>query len=545
MGPAVVSRSRLSQTCGSSHDPSNGDVTDIVQTTRSDRRVLWPTRPDRLLILGLISVTVLVLLSTFIAPHPESFLRDRCAILSVLLVSVVASWRGTKAGVTFALSAFVLFLVIAVAKGDLARDSLDLFVDLFLFLGVAVAQGVQTGHLRQREMAIAANQRRMSLLGRFSERLVPAGDSSALHECLVELRDLVDASRVSLLLADDEHELMVQAPDDARWFAEHPEAMMLVRRVFARRAEWTDAGPGRPQQGETASREGDEGVAVPLAGSVGPLGILYVSEPRSGRYSVVELDFLGIIADRIATYLAGEQLQTAMAAAAAAEAASRLKSNLVSSVSHGLKTPLAAATATVTGLLEGVGDDDESTRREVTSAIEDLRVLDERIGDLLGISQLESTGWQPNLDWNDPADICSSVLSRLPAASRSRIRCRFPSGLPIAQFDLVQMTHALYHLVENALAYSLPDAPVVLSASADARFVRFSVEDSGPGVCEEERKSIFDKFRRGSAGSLVHGGTGLGLTIASEIVRYHGGQIRIEDVQPHGSRFVIELPREL
>ena len=55
---------------------------------------------------------------------------------------------------------------------------------------------------------------------------------------------------------------------------------------------------------------------------------------------------------------------------------------------------------------------------------------------------------------------------------------------------------------------------------------------------------IFDKFQRGSAGSLAHGGTGLGMTIASEIVRYHGGRIRIEDVQPHGSRFVIELPRE-
>lgn len=506
--------------------------------------MLWPARPDRLLIFGLIGVTVLVLLSTFFAPHPASFIRDRYAILGVLLVSVVASWRGTKAGVAFALSVFLLFVVVAVAKGDFARDSLDLFVDLFLFLGVALAQGVQTGHLRQREMAAAENQRRMSLLSRLSERLVPAASSSALHECLAELRDLMKASRASLFLADDGGELVAQAPDEAQWFAERPEATALVSRVFARCANGSGAGPCRPQQGNAAGREGGGGAAVPLAASGGPLGILYVSEPKRGRYGAVELDFLGIAAEMIATYLEGEQLQTAMSAAAAAEAASRLKSNLVSSVSHGLKTPLAAAAATITGLLEGGVVGDESTRRELSSASEDLHVLDERIGDLMDISRLEGTGWQPNLDWNDPADICSSVLSRVPAASRSRVECCFPAGLPIARFDLVQMTHALYHLVENALAYSPPDAPIVLSASSDARLVRFSVEDSGSGVQEEEREFIFEKFRRGSSGTLAHDGTGLGLTIASEIVRYHGGRIYIQDVCPHGSRFVIELPRE-
>ena len=515
-----------------------------MQTIQSDRRVLWPARPDYLLILGLISVTALVLLSTLFVPDPASFIRDRYDLLGILLVSVVASWRGTRAGVVCALGLFLLFAVVGVTKSEFAPRSGDLFIDLFVFLGVALVQGVQSGHLRQRELAAEENQRRISLLGRLSERLGPAGSPSALHECLAELRDLMKASRASLFLADAEGELVLQAPDEAQWFAERPEAPALVSRVFARCVEWTGVGPCRPEQGDDTGREDSEGVAVPLAASSGPLGILYVSGSKTGRYGTAELDFLGIAAEIITAYLEAEQLQTAMSAAAAAEAASRLKSNLVSSVSHGLKTPLAAAAATLTGLLEDGAVRDEEARRELSSAIEDLRVLDERIRDLLEISQLEATGWQPNLDWNDPADVCSSILSRLPEASRSRIECRFPSGLPIAQFDLVQIARALYHLVENALAYSPRDAPIVLSASSDARLIMFSVEDSGPGVHEEERDSIFDKYQRGSAGSLAHGGTGLGLTIASEIVRYHGGRIRIDDVQPHGSRFVIELPRE-
>ena len=515
-----------------------------MERTPNDRRVLWPRRPDWILVFGLTGVTALVLLSTFFAPHPESFLRDRYAILGILLVSVVASWRGTRAGVGFALGAFLLFLVVALGKGDFARDSLDLFVDLLLFLGVALAQGVQTGHLRQREMVAALNQRRMSLLSQLSERLVPAASPAALHECLAELRDMMNATRASLFLADTEGELVAQVPGDVVWFTERPGAMALVNRVFARCAGGGGAGPCRPQLGDAMDQQGGGGVAAPLIASGDPVGILYVSEPRSGRYSAVELDFLGIAAEMIATYLEGEQVQTAMSAAAAAEAVSRLKSNLVSSVSHGLKTPLAAAVATVTGLLEKEGTCDENTRRELSSASEDLRVLDERIGDLMDLSRLEAAGWQPNLDWNDPADICSSVLSLVPAASRSRVRCHFGSGLPIARFDLVHVTRALYHLVENALAYSPPDTPIVLTASSDARLMRFSVKDSGPGIPEEEREFIFDKFRRGSAGALAQGGTGLGLTIASEIVRYHGGRILIEDVQPHGSCFVIELPRE-
>lgn len=515
-----------------------------MERSPSRSRASWPARPDYLLIFGLVGITAFILLSTLFAPDPASLVRDRYDILGILLVGVVASLRGTRAGLLFALGAFAVLAMLEFSNGSLEGMTADLLVDLFVFLGVALVQGVQSGHLRQREIAAEENQRRLSLLSRLSQRLVPTVGSSALHECLAELRDLMNASQASLFLVDDAGELVAQARDEAPWFAERPEAMALVERVFAGCVRSTGDEPCRPQQSDAKGRESGKAVAVPLSAAGGPLGVLYLSEPERGRYDALELDFLRIAAEMIAAYLEGEQQQTAISAAAAEEAARRLKSNLVSSVSHGLKTPLAAATATVTGLLEEGTVRDDETRRELRSTIQDLKVLDERIGDLLDVSRLEATGWQPNLDWNDLADVCSSVLTRVPAASRTRIRCQFPSGLPIARFDLVQMTHALYHLVENALAYSPPDAPIVLSASSDAEFVRFSVEDSGPGVCEEERDLIFDKFQRGSAGSLVDGGTGLGLTIVSEIVRYHSGRIRVEDVQPHGSRFVIELPRE-
>ena len=75
------------------------------------------------------------------------------------------------------------------------------------------------------------------------------------------------------------------------------------------------------------------------------------------------------------------------------------------------------------------------------------------------------------------------------------------------------------------------------------RSARIWVEDLGPGIAPEEHDAVFEKFYRGhSTSGHAPSGTGLGLAITREIVRSHGGTIRVEDVVPHGARFVIALP---
>jgi signal transduction histidine kinase len=69
------------------------------------------------------------------------------------------------------------------------------------------------------------------------------------------------------------------------------------------------------------------------------------------------------------------------------------------------------------------------------------------------------------------------------------------------------------------------------------------VQDEGPGIPAEEHEAVFEKFFRGRrTGQKAPSGTGLGLAITREIVRAHGGSVYIEDVAPHGARFVIDLP---
>ena len=83
---------------------------------------------------------------------------------------------------------------------------------------------------------------------------------------------------------------------------------------------------------------------------------------------------------------------------------------------------------------------------------------------------------------------------------------------------------------------------VTVGASPSKGTVRVWVADHGPGIDAEEKQRIFEKFYRGRAASSVPTGTGLGLAIAREIVAAHGGTLTVEDVGPHGARFVMTLP---
>ncbi|HEY5490835.1 MAG TPA: HAMP domain-containing sensor histidine kinase, partial [Gemmatimonadaceae bacterium] len=104
------------------------------------------------------------------------------------------------------------------------------------------------------------------------------------------------------------------------------------------------------------------------------------------------------------------------------------------------------------------------------------------------------------------------------------------------------LTRVIQSILENALLYA-EECPVTVGARGWNQGVRLWIEDQGPGVPPDEHDAVFEKFYRGRrAGGYAPSGTGLGLAIAREIVRSHGGTIRIEDVVPHGARFVITLP---
>jgi len=272
--------------------------------------------------------------------------------------------------------------------------------------------------------------------------------------------------------------------------------------------------------------------------------VLAVESRADGRaYAASDTRLVTSLANLVGAFLERERLQQAAMAVAAEREADQLKSSLLSSVSHELKTPLAALTATVSNLLEAdVAWDEQSVRDELRAIVGDVDRLNNSINALLELSRLEAHAWEPRRESYDLGEIVTAGIDTLPAHLRTRILVDLPAETPVVDVDFVQWTRVIQSLLENALLYA-GDGAITVGARVEQDGVVVWVEDHGPGVSPGEKEAVFEKFYRGrSTVGQAPTGTGLGLSIAREIVRSHGGKIQVEDVSPHGARFVIVLP---
>jgi len=268
-----------------------------------------------------------------------------------------------------------------------------------------------------------------------------------------------------------------------------------------------------------------------------PYHTFIVNEPKNIIFLFVFL-FVGIVVG----------FQTAklrkLAQAKALHEADKLKSTLISSVSHELKTPLAAINATITNILsEEIEWDKEYVRSELDTVTDDIKRLGASINSLLDFSRLETESWRPQKQTYELNEIIGSLSANLPQRDRERLDVHIPDKFPSILVDFDQFLRLLQNLVENGLRYSERTSKVSVKAIERKNELLLTVEDLGPGIPEEEKKKVFGKFYRGISSVKGSIGTGLGLTIAAEIVKYHGGKIWIEDILPHGTRMVISIPR--
>ena len=120
-----------------------------------------------------------------------------------------------------------------------------------------------------------------------------------------------------------------------------------------------------------------------------------------------------------------------------------------------------------------------------------------------------------------------------------------PEELPRVSVDPEFIGIVIWQLFSNALRYTPPGSPLTLRASAGETEVIVSLEDCGPGISEPEQRKVFDKFYRGKDQRERIPGTGMGLTIAREIVRAHHGRIWVESEPGKGTRFSFSVPRAL
>ncbi len=424
------------------------------------------------------------------------------------------------------------------------------WITLLVFLLVALSSGLQTGAIRQRERAAVQREREIALLSRLSSRLVSEESIEEMATFIVgEVAAVLGADRAVVFVRapGDRAALMAQAGGVSCGVAEGAFADWVMRNDKAVGLPLTDDPSIGPHPVSVLVDEAlpgivADGVYLPLQTGECLEGVLY-ARPLSGVESSPErVRHLIAVANLAAAFLERRRLEDEAAQAAALQESDRLKATLVSSVSHELKTPLAAVTARITGLLdEGETCTPDRVREELEAATEDLHRLDSSIGDLVDVSRLESDAWRPVPDMWDIGELLGTVASRIPVASKRRVRFEVAEGLPSVWVDFRQVVRALSTMVDNALTYA-PGADIVVGARALGTDLLVWVEDRGPGVPDEEKQRVFEKFYRGTTSAASSSGTGLGLAIVREIARAHGGRVWVEDAEPRGARFVLSLP---
>ena len=222
---------------------------------------------------------------------------------------------------------------------------------------------------------------------------------------------------------------------------------------------------------------------------------------------------------------------------------SRLQSDFVSAVSHEFRSPLTSMRQLSEILTEGRVPSEERRQLYYETLLHETERLQRLVETLLNFGRMEARAYKYELEKLDAGQLAEQTAAAFERelGHARRIERSGQSNCWI-RADPEPLAVALRNLLDNAVKYSPPETGVRMEWGRTGAQIAIRVCDQGLGIPAGERKSIFEKFVRGSAAALHVKGTGVGLAIVRQIVAAHGGEIRLESESGKGSTFIILLP---
>jgi two-component system sensor histidine kinase KdpD len=408
-------------------------------------------------------------------------------------------------------------------------------VALFFFLIVAVLASNLASRTRNQVITARSRARTTEELFAFSRKLAGIGNLDDLLWVTVYQIAAMLKVRVVLLLPDGSS-LAVRAgypPEDqlddadlaaARWSWEH-------NRAAGRGA---DTLPGAKR------------LFLPLRTGRGPVGVLGIDSDKPGPLLTPDgRRLLDALADQAAIAIERINLAEDVDRTRVVAETERLRAALLTSISHDLRTPLAAIIGSLTSL-RGYGKTyDERTREELLATIQaEAERLNRFIGNLLDMTRLESGAIEIKPEVVDIGEIIGTALERAAKMlADHEVKVDIEQDLPMLRLDYLLFEQVLFNLLDNAAKYAPPGSLVQLRARREGVAVVVEVIDEGPGIPSADLERIFDKFYRVYAQDRQRAGTGLGLAIGRGFVEALGGTIHAGNRSDRsGAVFTIRLP---
>jgi two-component system sensor histidine kinase BarA len=227
--------------------------------------------------------------------------------------------------------------------------------------------------------------------------------------------------------------------------------------------------------------------------------------------------------------------------------ANKIKSEFLSNMSHEFRTPLNAILGFAELLREKPTKKSDKTRRYAENIITSGRSLLNMINDLLDLAKAEAGKMVLRVSQTSIQELCEGLVaffSPLTEQKMIKLRVKVGKDVPIVQTDSGKVQQILYNFLSNAIKFTPAKGKVVVSAGMlDEKMVRISVSDTGPGISEEDREKIFEKFRQVDGSITREGdGTGLGLAICKQLAELLAGSISLESEAEAGATFHLDIP---
>jgi two-component system sensor histidine kinase KdpD len=411
-------------------------------------------------------------------------------------------------------------------------------VAVVFFTIVAIVVSNVAAHARVQAIAATERARMTELLYTFSRKLAGTGTLDDVLWATAYQTALMLNVEVVLLLPEGD-EIVVKA-------GYPPEDRLDAADVAAARWAWKQdapAGQGCPMLSEARR------LFLPMRtgrGIIGVVGVVGVNGERTGRLlSAAERRLLEALIDQSALAIERIHLVADMEGVKRTIETERLRSALLTSISHDLKTPLAAVLGAAGTMRDLAGKlNDEQKGELLATVIDESERLNRFIANLLDMTKLESGAVIPSMARHDLHEIIGSVLRRGKAMLLSyKITLDLAANLPMLDLDAVLIEQVLFNLLDNAAKYAAAGTTITVMTMREDNFVLLQVLDEGDGIPAADIDHIFEKFYRAQKGDRVRAGTGLGLAISRGFVEaMHGTIAAANRADRAGAIFSVRLP---
>src|SRR5712671_2074327 len=405
----------------------------------------------------------------------------------------------------------------------------------FFFIVMAVIVSNVAARVRTQAVSAIARSRTAESLYAFSRKLAGAGTLDDVLWATAYQTALMLKVRVVLLLPENGSIAIMSGYP--------PEDMLDAADLAAASWAWENnraAGRG------SDTLPGAKRLFLPMRTGRGAIGIVGIDSDKTGPLLTPDQRrLLDALMDQAALAIERVRLVEDLDRTKRTAETDQLRSALLTSISHDLKTPLAAVMGAA-GTLRSMSNalDEHAKADLVATIIDESERLNRFIANLLDMTKLESGAIVPNTALHDLGEIVGSALSRASKIlSQHRVEVDLVKDLPMLELDPVLFEQALFNLLDNAAKYAPAGTSVSIHSWRDGNSIGLMVLDEGDGIAPGDLEHIFDKFYRARKADHVRAGTGLGLAICRGFIEAMHGTIAAANRSDRtGAKFTITLP---